>query len=123
LIRFVELFRKITSKLGKKPGLTPYIISAHPGCSEEHTRNMVQKMKRLGLTVRQFQDFTPTPGTLSTAMYVSGRHRNKDEDIPIVRNHSERLRQRQIIERGFAVKRTSATHRSPSSGKKQRQRK
>jgi uncharacterized radical SAM protein YgiQ len=123
LIRFVELFRKITRKLGKKPGLTPYIISAHPGCSEEHTRSMVQKMKRLGLTVRQFQDFTPTPGTLSTAMYVSGRHRNKDEDIPVVRNHSERLRQRQIIERGFAVKRTSATHRSPSSGKKQRQRK
>ena len=122
LIGFVELFRKITRKLGKKPGLTPYIISAHPGCSEEHTRSMVQKMKRLGLTVRQFQDFTPTPGTLSTAMYVSGRHRDKDEDIPVVRNHSERLRQRQIIERGFAVKRTSATHRSPSSGKKKRQR-
>ena len=36
---------------------------------------MVKKIKRLGLTVRQFQDFTPTPGTLSTAMYVSGRHR------------------------------------------------
>jgi uncharacterized radical SAM protein YgiQ len=122
LIRFVELFRKITRKLGKKPGLTPYIISAHPGCSEEHTRSMVQKMKRLGLSVRQFQDFTPTPGTLSTAMFVSGRHRDKDEDIPVVRNHSERLSQRQIIERGFAVKRTSARHRSPSSGKKKRQR-
>ncbi|NNK15120.1 MAG: YgiQ family radical SAM protein [Desulfofustis sp.] len=122
LIRFVELFNKITRKLRKKAGLTPYIISAHPGCSEAHTRSMVQKMKRLGLTVRQFQDFTPTPGTLSTAMYVSGRHRDKDTDIQVVRNHTERLRQRQIIERGFLGKRTSATHRSSSDRKKKRDR-
>jgi uncharacterized radical SAM protein YgiQ len=122
LIRFVQLFRKITGKLEKKAGLTPYIISAHPGCSDSHTRSMVKKMKRLGLTVRQFQDFTPTPGTLSTAMYVSGRHRDKDGDILVARNHSERLRQRQIIERGFSVTRTSTMHRSPSGRKKKRQR-
>ncbi len=122
LIRFVELFNKINRKLGKKSGLTPYIISAHPGCSEAHTRSMVQKMKRLGLTVRQFQDFTPTPGTLSTAMYVSGRHRDKDADIKVARNHTERRSQRQIIERGFSKKRTSAAHGSSLSGKKRRQR-
>ena len=122
LIHFVELFNKINRKLGKKSGLTPYIISAHPGCSEAHTRSMVQKMKRLGLTVRQFQDFTPTPGTLSTAMYVSGRHRDKDADIKVARNHTERLRQRQIIERGFSKKRTSAAHGSSFGGKKRRQR-
>jgi uncharacterized radical SAM protein YgiQ len=122
LIRFVQLFNKVARKLGKKAGLTPYVISAHPGCSEEHTRSMVQKLKRLGLTVRQFQDFTPTPGTLSTAMYVSGRHRDRDADIQVARNHSERQRQRQIIERGFSVRRTSAAHRSSSGGKKKRQR-
>ena len=122
LIRFVQLFNKVTRKLGKKAGLTPYVISAHPGCSEAHTRRMVQKMKRLGLTVRQFQDFTPTPGTLSTAMYVSGRHRDRDADIQVARNRSERMSQRQIIERGFSVNRSSAAHRSASGGKKKRQR-
>lgn len=122
LINFVELFKKITRKLRNKAGLTPYVISAHPGCSETQTHSMVQKMKRLGLTVRQFQDFTPTPGTLSTAMYVSGRHRDKNADIYVARNKAERLRQRRIIERGFSGKRSSTRHRSSSGGKKKRPR-
>jgi uncharacterized radical SAM protein YgiQ len=120
LTSFVKLFEKMTGKLKKKAGLTPYIISAHPGCSEADTRSMVQKMKRLGLTVRQFQDFTPTPGTLSTAMYVTGRHRDKDTDIPVVRNQAQRLRQRRIIERGFAGNRISVRQQSPPSVKRRR---
>ncbi|MGI9536686.1 MAG: YgiQ family radical SAM protein [Desulfocapsaceae bacterium] len=113
LISFIKLFRKINKKLQKKAGLTPYIISAHPGCTEEHTRSMVKKMKLLGLTVRQFQDFTPTPGTLSTAMYVSGRHRDRDSPIAIARNQADRTRQRRIIEQEFSGKSNpSKRHRS-----------
>ncbi len=115
LIHFLALFRQINRRLKQKAGLTPYIISAHPGCTESHTRNMVEKMKRLGLMVRQFQDFTPTPGTLSTAMYVSRRHRDKDTAIPVARNQAERKRQRQIIEQAFLrkPKAGSAKRRSP----------
>ncbi len=98
---FVALFDKISRRLNNKAGLTPYIISAHPGCTERHNRNMVQKIKKLGLTIRQFQDFTPTPGTLSTAMYVTGRHRDKNARIEVVRNKTERARQRRVIEDGF----------------------
>jgi uncharacterized radical SAM protein YgiQ len=122
LIGFVELFRTITTRLGKKAGLTPYIISAHPGCTEEHTRSMVKKMKRLGLTVRQFQDFTPTPGTLSTAMYVSGRHRDRDSTIAVAKNKAERRRQRRIIERAFSGKPFSAG-KQPAAGQAKRKRK
>ena len=122
LIQFVKLFRDIAKKRRKKAGLTPYVISAHPGCTEEHTRRLVQKMRALGLTVRQFQDFTPTPGTLSTAMYVSGRHRDRDMEIPVVRNKAERLRQRRIIERGFSGKRSSAGPRSSTGVNKKRNR-
>ena len=101
LIGFVTLFKEIARKYKKRVGLTPYVISAHPGCTEDHTRSLVRKMKRLGLSVRQFQDFTPTPGTISTAMYVSGRHRDKNISIPVARNQAERNRQRRIIEQGF----------------------
>lgn len=115
LISFVDLFTRISRRLKKKAGLTPYIISAHPGCTEEHTRSMVKKMKQLGLSVRQFQDFTPTPGTLSTAMYVSGRHRDKDRPIKVARNQADRMRQRRIIEQAFSKKsRPSKMRRSPS---------
>jgi len=67
---------------------------------------MVKKMKRLGLTVRQFQDFTPTPGTLSTAMYLSELHRDRDIAIEVARKQAARNRQRTIIERGFFRKET-----------------
>ncbi len=117
LVSFLKIFKKITGRINKKVGITPYIISAHPGCTELHTRNMVQKMKLLGLTVRQFQDFTPTPGTLSTAMYVSGRHRDRNKEIVVPRNQSERKKQRQIIEETFLKKSGSGSkHRSRQAG-------
>ncbi len=101
LIAFVSLFNKISRRLKNNAGLTPYIISAHPGCTEQHNRSMVKKLKKLGLTVRQFQDFTPTPGTLSTAMYVTGQHRDKRTRIEVARNKTERTGQRRVIEDGF----------------------
>ncbi len=113
LISFLELFNRINRRLSRKAGLTPYIISAHPGCTESHTRSMVQKLTRLGLTVRQFQDFTPTPGTLSTAMYVSGRDRDRDTEIRVARNQAERKKQRQIIEQAFLKKSKSPPRHRP----------
>jgi uncharacterized radical SAM protein YgiQ len=114
LFQFVSLFRSITKRLGKRVGLTPYIISAHPGCNVQHTKNMVRKMKELGLTVKQFQDFTPTPGTLSTAMHVSSTHRDKNVEIEVARNQAERIRQRKIIENEFI----KTTHRKDSTRRK-----
>ena len=114
LVQFVSLFRSITKRLGKRVGLTPYIISAHPGCNVQHTKNMVRKMKQLGLTVKQFQDFTPTPGTLSTAMHVSSTHRDKNVEIEVARNQAERIRQRKIIENEFI----KTTHRKDSTHRK-----
>lgn len=33
---------------------------------------LARRLRGLGLRVKQPQDFTPTPGTISTAMYVTG---------------------------------------------------
>lgn len=71
-------------------------------------------MKKLGLTVKQFQDFTPTPGTLSTAMHVSAIHRDKNVEIEVARNQAERMRQRKIIENEFI----KTTHRKDSTHRK-----
>jgi uncharacterized radical SAM protein YgiQ len=98
LCEFLKRCRTIAKKLGKDIVFNPYIITAHPGCTERHTRLMAKKLKRLGLKVRQFQDFTPTPGTLSTAMYVAGLHRDTGEDIFISRKQSDKKKQRQLVE-------------------------
>ncbi len=101
LVAFLETLKALSKKCGRKPQVTPYIISAHPGCTRQHTVRMVQKLKKLGITIRQFQDFTPTPGTISTAMYVSKIHRDTGKPIEVPDNQRERMAQRTVIENTF----------------------
>ena len=106
LVAFLDTFKSISRELGRKRQVTPYIISAHPGCTEKHTAQMVQKLKELGVTIRQFQDFTPTPGTISTAMYVSQIHRETGKPIEVAETQRERKAQRSLIEKAFFQKKS-----------------
>ncbi|MEA3468371.1 MAG: YgiQ family radical SAM protein [Thermodesulfobacteriota bacterium] len=99
LRNFLKLGHKFGRELKKNIHFTPYIISAHPGCKESHTVKLAKTLQQLGLELRQFQDFTPTPGTLATAMYVTGLHRDTEKPIFVARKQSERMKQRQILER------------------------
>ncbi len=96
----VKECNSIAKSQNKTIQISPYIISAHPGCKEEDARKMVQKLKNLGLTVRGFQDFTPTPGTISTAMHYSEIDKETKQPLFIPRDGS-RKKQRSIMERGF----------------------
>ncbi|HID96773.1 MAG TPA: YgiQ family radical SAM protein [Thermodesulfobacteriaceae bacterium] len=98
LRRFLEEAGKISRKAGMKPRFTPYFISAHPGCSMDHMKKMAGKIKNLGLYAGHLQDFTPTPGTVSTAMYVTGLHRDTREPIQVARTRRARRAQRRILE-------------------------
>ena len=52
--------------------LAPYLIVGHPGETAAMVPAMKKKLRALGLKTCDAQIFTPTPGTLSTAMYHSG---------------------------------------------------
>jgi uncharacterized radical SAM protein YgiQ len=104
---FVGACRGIAAQLGKDIRFTPYIITAHPGCSEQHARTLKRDMQGLSLPVSKCQDFTPTPGTISTAMYVTGLHRETKKPLFIPRKTSERKIQRQILESGLRDKKTA----------------
>jgi hypothetical protein len=60
---------------------------------------LARKIDKLGLAVRQFQDFTPTPGTLSTAMFVTGLDRDSGKPLHVARGAAERRQQRQVLEK------------------------
>ncbi len=114
LIDFLHYCRQVAAGIGKKIIFTPYMISSHPGCTARDTEAMTGKLRALDLQVKQFQDFTPTPGTLSTAMYVTGLHRDSNKPISVARNRSERKEQRGLLERqmpgsGQRRKQTAAT--------------
>ncbi|MFH1125336.1 MAG: YgiQ family radical SAM protein [Pseudomonadota bacterium] len=71
LERFVRLFRSINKGLDRKIQLAPYLIVGHPGERWDHVESMAGKLKSLVLRTKDVQIFTPTPGTLSTAMFYS----------------------------------------------------
>lgn len=96
--RFLDEARSVCKRLGRRLRVTPYFMASHPGCTREDMEKLRVKAGRMGLTVRQFQDFTPTPGTLSTAMYVSGLDRHTLEPIFVPRGRIERRLQREALE-------------------------
>ncbi len=102
LREFVGMCRSIAQKQGNPVHFTPYFISAHPGCTVSQMQRLRRDIREIGLTVRQFQDFTPTPGTLSTAMYVTGLDRDSRKQIHVARNASERMAQRKLLEGAVA---------------------
>jgi len=95
LSEFLDLCRKLAGS--KPPRFVPYFIASHPGCTERQMRDLAAKVKESGLEVRQFQDFTPTPGTISTAMYVTELDRNGNM-ITVAKGTTARRKQREVLE-------------------------
>lgn len=69
---FVALFNRLNRRLPRPIELAPYLIVGHPGETAAMVPLMKKKLRSLGLGTCDAQIFTPTPGTLSTAMYHSG---------------------------------------------------
>jgi uncharacterized radical SAM protein YgiQ len=113
----VKQCKKIGQSRNRKVELTPYIITGHPGSNRQSAINLVKKLKELGLTIRQFQDFTATPGTISTAMQVSGKDRKGN--AVTVPSTSEKKQQRHLLEQEFH-KRSGSAKRKPMIKKKGR---
>ena len=69
---FVRLFLRLNRKLRRPVELAPYLIVGHPGETAPMVPAMKRKLRALGLKTCDAQIFTPSPGTLSTAMYHAG---------------------------------------------------
>jgi len=69
---FSKRYKEINEELGKDQYLVPYFISSHPGSTLKDAIELAEYLRDTGLRSDQVQDFIPTPGTLSTAMYYSG---------------------------------------------------
>ncbi|MBI3446359.1 MAG: YgiQ family radical SAM protein [Magnetospirillum sp.] len=83
--RFRDMFEAAARKAGKQLYLIPYFIAAHPGTSDEDMLNLALWLKNNGFKLDQVQTFLPTPMSLATAMYHSGR----DPIRPVRRDSNE----------------------------------
>jgi uncharacterized radical SAM protein YgiQ len=111
LLRFRELFFRLTHKAGLKQFLTYYIIAAHPGCTVEDMRSLKTfAQKQLKLIPRQVQIFTPTPATISTLMYWTGKNPLTRTDCFVERDRRGREVQKEILTRAIAGRAKRAGH-------------
>ncbi len=71
--RFKEMFDKYSREAGKEQYLIPYFIAAHPGTTDQDMLNLALWLKRNGFRADQVQAFLPSPMSIATAMYHSGK--------------------------------------------------
>jgi len=93
--RFKDMFDKYSKEAGKEQYLIPYFIAAHPGTTDNDMLNLALWLKRNGFRADQVQAFLPSPMSIATAMYHSGKdtlHKvsRTVADIPIPKSFKQR---------------------------------
>ena len=69
---FRARFDAVSRAVGKEQYLLPYLMSGHPGCTVGDMVELAEFLRDNHMYTEQVQDFTPTPMTVSTAMYYTG---------------------------------------------------
>lgn len=97
-LKFKEWFDEANRKLGKKQYLVPYFMSSHPGCTLRDAVELAEFLRDMHMQPEQVQDFIPTPGSLSTAMYYTGMNPLTGEKVYVVRRPEEKQMQRALMQ-------------------------
>ena len=93
--RFKQMFDKYSRQAGKEQYLIPYFIAAHPGTKDNDMLNLALWLKSNGFRADQVQAFLPSPMSIATAMYHSGKDTlrkvsRQADDISIPKNIKQR---------------------------------
>ena len=95
---FARRFASLSREAGKEQQLIPYFISAHPGAGLEEAVELAEYLRDTGFMPDQVQDFYPTPGALSTAMYWTGIDPLTGRPVQVARGARERSLQRALLQ-------------------------
>ena len=96
--QFRERYARINQKLGRKQYLVPYLMSSHPGATLDDAILLAEYLNKVGYMPEQVQDFYPTPGTLSTAMYYTGLDPRTMQPVYVAKTPEEKAMQRALLQ-------------------------
>ena len=96
--KFCDEFYRITRKVGKEQYVVPYLMSSHPGCSVKEAVELAVFLKKEKIRPDQVQDFYPTPGTISTAMFYTGLDPYTLEEVYVAKSDKEKRIQRALMQ-------------------------
>lgn len=98
--KFITKYTNINKKLGKNQFVVPYLMSSHPGSDLNAAVELGQYIKTMGHMPEQVQDFYPTPGSLSTAIYYTGVNPYTMEKVYVAKKQHEKNMQRALLQFG-----------------------
>lgn len=96
--RFRQKYTAANKRFGKEQYLVPYFISSHPGSDLRAAIELAQYMRSEGIRSEQVQDFYPTPGTCSTAMFYTGYDPHTMQPVFVPKNPREKRWQRALLQ-------------------------
>ena len=95
---FATRYAKLSREASLEQYLIPYFISAHPGSGITEAIELAEYLRDRGFIPDQAQDFYPTPGTLSTAMWWTGINPLDGKPVYVARGAHERSLQRALLQ-------------------------
>ncbi len=96
--KFQDEFYKITKQAGKEQYLVPYLMSSHPGSTLKDAVELALFLKEEHIRPEQVQDFYPTPGTISTAMFYTELDPYTLEPVYVPKTMEEKHMQRALLQ-------------------------
>ena len=97
-LRFAKIYFDLTKKMGKEQYIIPYLMSSHPGSTLNDAVELALFIKKQKLHPEQVQDFYPTPGTISTAMFYTGLDPYTMEPVYVAKTAKEKSMQRALMQ-------------------------
>ena len=95
---FSKRYFNFTKSIGKEQYLVPYLMSSHPGATIKDAVELAEFIKNEKLHPEQVQDFYPTPGTISTAMYYTEMDPYTLEPVYVAKNPKDKAMQRALMQ-------------------------
>lgn len=90
-------FDKVIKKHNLRYQLVPYFMSGHPGCGMKEMEALSRRAALHGLYMDQVQDFTPTPMTVSTDMWHSGKDPRTGKNVFVERDIKRKQMQKSFF--------------------------
>lgn len=97
-LTFQKRYREYNQKLNKEQYLVPYLMSSHPGSTMKDALALALFLKEQHLRPQQVQDFYPTPGTISTAMFYTELDPYTLNPVFVPKTKEEKAAQRAMLQ-------------------------
>lgn len=96
--KFCDKFYALTKGENKDQYVVPYLMSSHPGSTLKDAVELALFCKRQRIHPKQVQDFYPTPGTISTAMFYTELDPYTLEKVYVPKSEREKSMQRALLQ-------------------------